>query len=421
MTAIAAAVAARAPVGRIALRYALSTGGPVSVSAAHLLASLLILHALPSKDFGTFAFVLVVVPLCLSASGALLNVSLPHAAARQSQDELAVFAKANLVYCGFSALLCGALAYGGGASGPVAASLGVYGGAMCARWFARALAYVDGHPARVAASDFCYSILLIAALAGLWSFGQLRIANVALALAASAIAGTGWFGTDYLRRQFIAVRTVSLKRYAATWRGVTRWSLLGVVLTEATANAHAYVVTFLAGSQSFALLAVGALFLRPVSLCLSALCDVERPFMALSIAGGETAKAERCMREFRAMGAAIWVGTVLLCACVLGWFPEALSKQNYRPGDVAAVVALWAAIMAMRLLRTPESVLLQAAGEFRVLARTTYLSSAVSVGLTLGLLLTFGAVASLAGILAGDAVMTVQVLLAARRWRRGHD
>src|SRR6185437_321269 len=103
------------PLGwRIVLRYPLSTGAPLSVSAAHFLVSLLVLHALPSKDFGVFASVLVVVPLCLSASGALLNVSLAHAAARQPRD-VDVFVKANLVFCALAAVLCGALVFSGDA------------------------------------------------------------------------------------------------------------------------------------------------------------------------------------------------------------------------------------------------------------------------------------------------------------------
>jgi O-antigen/teichoic acid export membrane protein len=419
MNAAISALPSRVPGWHIVLRYALSTGGPVSVSAAHFLVSLLVLHALPSKDFGVFAFVLVVVPLCLSASGALLNVSLPHAAARQSRD-VDVFVKANLVFCALAAVLCGALVFSGDADVGVAALFGLYGAAMCLRWFARALSYANDNPGRVAVSDFCYSFLLIATFAALWRFGNLTIAHGAFALAASAVASIGCFDATYLKRQFVTVWQTPFKSYLATWQGVTRWSLLGVVLTEATANAHAYLVTFVAGAQSFALLAVGALFMRPVSLCLSALSDVERPFMAQSIARGEPAKAERCMREFRAMGAIVWAGTGLLCAGLLAWFPAIVLKQNYRLGDVALVVVLWSAIMAVRLVRTPDSVLLQAAGEFRALARTTYLSSVVSVLLTFALLLAFGPIVSLFGILAGDAAMAAQIRLAARRWRRGH-
>lgn len=416
MNAAVSVLPSRTP--RIAMRYALSTGGPMSVSAAHFLASLLMLHALPSKDFGIFAFALIVVPLCQSASGALLNVSLPHAAARQPRD-VDVFVKANLVFCVLAAVFCSAMAFESGATAGVAALFGVYGAAICLRWFARALSYANGQPARVAVSDFCYAALLVAALSVLWVFGGLTIEHAALALAASAVAAIGCFGANYLKRQFLSVWQTSLRGYRATWQDLTRWSLLGVVLTEATANAHAYLVTFVAGSQSFALLAVGALFMRPVSLCLSALSDVERPFMAQSIARGEFGKAHRCVREFRAMGAAVWAGTGLLCAGVLLWAP-ALVLKNYRLDEVITVAALWAAIMAVRLVRTPGSVLLQAAGEFRALAQTTYLSSAVSVLATLAFLLAFGPVASLIGILGGDVVMTVQILALAGKWRRAH-
>jgi putative peptidoglycan lipid II flippase len=105
---------------------------------------------------------------------------------------------------------------------------------------------------------------------------------------------------------------------------------------------------------------------------------------------------------------------------VLIWMPSLVLKQDYHLKDVATVAALWAAIMAVRLLRTPESVLLQAAGEYKALARTAYLSSAVSIGLTLGLLLAFGPIASLLGILAGDAVMAAQIFAAVGRWKRAH-
>ncbi len=334
--------------------------------------------------------------------------------------ELFAHMKANLLFCAAIALVSGALAFASGAGADVAFLLGLYGGAMCLRGFGRAVSYIANEPARVAASDLCYGLSLAGGLCGLWSVQGLTIAHVALVMAVSAILATVCFGLAYLKLQFVSSLKGSLGNYAATWRDLTRWSFVGVVLTEATANAHAYLVTFISGSQSFALLAIGALFMRPVSLCLSALSDVERPFMANSIATGATSKAERCVREFRAMGAAIWIAMVLLCAAVLISFPSLVLKQDYRLADVDIVIVLWSAIMAMRLLRTPDSVLLQAAGEFQALARTTYLSSAVSIGLTLVLLMAFGPVVSLLGILAGDAVMTAQILSAARRWRRGH-
>ena len=425
MTARPITIPASNPISnlRIIWRYALSMGGPLSISVAHFLASLLILHALSPKDFGIFSFALIVMPLCLSASGALLVVSLTGATAnfKISRDEaFEAHLKANLLFSTGATIVSGALALGSGADAGVAALLGLYSGAMCLRWFARAAAFIANNPSRVALSDLCYSLSLLGGLGLFVGLHGMTITHAALVMFASAILATASFGPEYLKKQFLVALTAPLQSYVAQWRDLTRWSLLGVLLTEITANAHAYLVTFISGPRSFALLAVGALFMRPVSLCLSALPDVERPFMARSIANGNLAKAERCVREFRVMGSATWVATGLLCVAVLNWFPSLVLKQDYRLTDVTTVVALWSAIMVMRLLRTPESVLLQAAGEFQVLARTTYLSSAISIVLTLALLLSCGPILSLIGILAGDGVMTAQTLWVARKWKRAH-
>src|SRR5580658_7171856 len=65
--------------GRVAVRYGLSASGPVSVSGAHFIASMVFLHVLSRAEFGLFAFLLVIVPLCMSLSGALLSTSIATA------------------------------------------------------------------------------------------------------------------------------------------------------------------------------------------------------------------------------------------------------------------------------------------------------------------------------------------------------
>ena len=91
------------------------------------------------------------------------------------------------------------------------------------------------------------------------------------------------------QRQF-RIRFRYPRRYLPIFRDVTRWSLAGAVLTELTVNAHAYLVTFIAGPGAFALLALGMLLMRPASLMQSALTDLERPAMARAI-GAKDGKA----------------------------------------------------------------------------------------------------------------------------------
>jgi len=407
----------------VASRYGMSAFGPVSISAAHFIASLIFLHAFAPALFGLFSFALVIVPLCLSMSAALLGAPVATAITRGhalSDHELASLMKANFVFATVAGVVIAILLFTSGANATLAGLLGLYGGAMTLRWFARSYAYTQRAIARVAASDFCYSVLLTASLTALLATHTLTPANAAVAMSVSIALALLPFGEEFLQKQIVSLFTGSLGFYGAIWRDLTRWSLLGVVATELTANAHAYIVTFVSGPKAFALLAAGSLFMRPVSLCLSALPDLERPAMARKIAAGQANRAYTHVREFRAAASVIWICTIVLSLVVMRWFPSLIVKHGYAATDIATVVALWSAIMAVRLLRTPESVLLQAAREFRPLAGASLWSSVISLALTLALLLMFGPIASLCGILVGDLVMTARILILARQWRAQH-
>ncbi len=408
-----------------ARRHALAALGPFTVAGAHFLASLLFLKTMPPAAFGLFAFVLVAVPFWLGISVALLGAPLattrPQADGAADWRELPTLMKANLVFSAVAAVAVAATMAASGAGRAGAALFGLYGGVMCLRWFARWLAYATHRPAAAVLSDIAYGALLVAGLGILMAFHALGIETAAVVLCLGAFAGLAVFGRGFLVPQWRALRRGSLAAYAPIWRDLTQWALLGVVSSELSLNAHAYLVTFFAGPKAFALIAAGALFLRPVSLCLTALPDRERPLMVRTLMNGDRDGTLRCVREFRFAAAAIWVLTLALSAAALAWFPQAILKAEYGLGDVLIVVALWAAIMAVRAWRTPEAVLLQAAREFRPLASASVISSVVALTATGALLLFFGPVASLFGILIGDLVLTERVFALARRWKRDRD
>ena len=408
-----------------ARRHALAALGPFAIAGAHFLSSVLFLKTAAPAAFGLFAFVLVAVPFWLGISVALLGAPLATTRQRGEDDwrELPTLLKANLLFSLVAAVAVAVTLAASGADTAAAALFGVYGGVMCLRWFARWLAYATDHPLRAVLSDIAYGAPLVAGLAALAAFHALTIAGAAIVLCLSATAGLAVFGRDFLIPQWRALREGSLAAYAPIWRDLTQWALLGVVTSELSVNAHAYLVTFFAGPKAFALIAAGSLFMRPVQLCLTALPDRERPLMVRTLMNGDRAGAERCVREFRAAAAAIWVLTLALSAAALAWFPRVVLKADYGLRDILAVVVLWAAIMAVRTWRTPEAVLLQAAREFRPLASASVVSSVVALTATGALLLLFGPVASLAGILIGDLVLTERVFALARRWKhdRGWD
>ena len=419
------AVEATAPTrnpGAVVWRYVLSSAGPVCISAAHFVAALLLLHAFARAEFGLFSFLLVIVPFCLSISGSMIGapaaVAFRHGAV--SASRLATYLKTNLAFAAVAAIAVSALMRSSGAGWPFALLSGAYGAVMTIRWFARTLTYARGPAPRVLISDVLYSVTLVAALLMERHFNRLTPLSAVVILFGSCLLAWLSFGWAYLREQAAAAFTGSLAGYARIWNDFARWSALGVVLTELTVNAHAYLVTFIAGPAAFAPLAIGTLLMRPVQLVLAAIPDRERPSMARLLGGGNVAGARRSVNHFRLAAGTVWFLTAATAAALLLWFPQLILRKGYEPSQALAVLGFFAAITAVRAFRTPESVLLQAAGQFRALAFASLWSSIASLGATLVLLLVAGPVFSLAGILAGEIVVAARVRMTARAWMRNH-
>ncbi len=415
-----------APRGFVSLarHYAPSVLGPISVSAAHFLASLIFLRELPPANFGQFAFLLVIAPfLSVSAAGSLLSAALGRIGATDSSGEdtgTSILLKACLAISVVTGILTFFLLRFSHAPFHVALILAPYTALSSLRSFGRAVVFAEGKPGLAMVSDLGYSVSLTIGLLLLLKFGHFSIDTAAQLLTLSAIVGTVALGASYLKRQFWQLGSGSLSAYLPVWRDFTRWSLLGVVMSELTANAHAYLVTFFAGPKAFAVLAIGALVMRPVSLVLGALPDFERPRMARAVADNDIPRALQSVNEFRTAGSAIWIVTLGLAVVLLLWFPQVLLKGNYDEAQVLIVLLIWAVIMAARILRTPEGILLQAAGEFKSLASASTKASVASVIATVVLLAAFGPLAALGGILIGELVMTAATVSVFRGWKAGH-
>ncbi|MGC9953049.1 MAG: hypothetical protein ABSD21_02070 [Rhizomicrobium sp.] len=401
----------------------MSVTGPVAVSAAHFIASLIFLRMLQAGEFGQFSFLLIIVPFCLSAAGALLGA--PASLTRGKNEitacaEISTLQKTSLVIAGAAGLIVTALMYSTHADAAEAILFGLYGAGATLRAFARSLSNIHARLLRVAGSDLVYSVLLVAGLVGLIAFGRLTMLNAAVVLVLSTAASFLPFGRRHWRELIRSAGTQPFGRYLPMWQDVTRWSLLGVVLTELTINAHAYLVTFISGPKVFGLLALGALFMRPASLVLSALPDIDQPLMTRRIAQGDIRGALRVVNDFRTAAGAVLAGTIVLSVVLVNWFPHLFLKKGYDEADVLIVLALWIAITAVRVLRTPEAVLLQATGNYSALARVSAWSGVTSLVVTFVLLCAVGPVASLGGVLAGEIAVVLALFPLTRAWRRQH-
>ena len=409
--------------GAEAGRYAISTLGPVVMAAAHFLAAGLVLHTLSRQEFGIFSFVVTIVPFCVGAAGALVGAPIitgVRDAGRVDEIELALLQKVNLVFASVVGAVVGSALLATGPDLVQSLLFGLYGAAMSLRSLGRSHACAVNAPWRGAISDVAYGALISGGLGVLYALGRVNMTLTALLFVIATLLSMLSFDCKFLRGQLKPPAAGRLVLYRPVWRDLTRWSLLGVAATELTVNAHAYFVTFVYGPSAFALLALGSLLLRPASLVISALPDLERPVLARAIGAGNLPCAMRTLRQFRFAGLAAWLGSSVLAIVLLLWFPLLVLKQHYDVSQARLSVALWIAIMGLRVLRTPEAVFLQAAGKFQQLAEGGVVSGIVSLVTTLTLLLAFGPLASLVGILVGDVVLMLKIFTMIRAWRRTH-
>jgi O-antigen/teichoic acid export membrane protein len=404
-------------------RYALSAAGPVATSGAHFLASLLFVRNLPAAQFGVFSFVLVIVPFAMSVMAALLvlpvNSALGEAAQTRARIE-ATCLKMNLILTALAGLVVLAFLLAARAPQPEALLLAGFGAILTYRWFARCFAFVKGEAGTAIASDLTYAGALIAGLGGLLLSHHVEFLPATLVLLVASGAGLLPFGKEFFRDQIAAIGQGRIKDYGVIFRDLTRWSLFGVILTELTVNAHAYLVTFISGPGPFALLALGQILMRPASLVQSALPDLERPRMTRAIAAKENCTLGHLLRDFRMALLMVWFGTVALAAGILIFAPQLLLKKGYAQHDVLLVTLITSLIMLVRSFRTPPATFMQAAGAFKALVGIGVYTSVISIVLTLGFLITLGPIASLLGILTGEIIILVRLNRMMTDWQASH-
>jgi O-antigen/teichoic acid export membrane protein len=421
---LAPAIAPRAPGWMAASwRYGLPISGPIATSGAHFLASLIFVRNLPAAEFGIFSFVLVIVPFCMSIMAALLVLPVNNALAAPPHERIRIEA-ACLKMNAILTVLAGAILFGFliAARTPASAALllAAYGAVFTFRWFARSFSFVKGRTGTAIMSDMIYAASLLAGLAAMRAGHAVQLIPGALLLLAAALVSLSPFGTRFFRDQIAALRQGRIRDYRGIFRDITRWSLMGVILTELAVNAHAYLVTFISGPGPFALLAVGQILMRPASLVQSALPDVERPAMTRAIATQDVTRRTRLLSDFRLVLLAVWAIAAILAAAILVWAPQLLLKNTYSVPDALLVTIITGAIMLVRCFRTPPATLMQAAGELKALANIAAYTSVISILLTLTFLLVWGPAASLLGILTGEIVVVALLKRTVTRWEARH-
>jgi O-antigen/teichoic acid export membrane protein len=220
----------------------------------------------------------------------------------------------------------------------------------------------------------------------------------------AALAGLSPFGS--------ALQSMVLRSWRARWDEFIgafsthgRWALVGVLSTEATSNAHAYILAVFYGAAAFAPIAAVALLFRPVGVVLLALTQFERPRMARHMKSHAPRKLAAAVHFFHATSLLLWAGNAV--AVLLATFlSPSIVGSDYRPQELQIAAGLMLLITLCRSLRAAESATLQAAGHFRQLAIVTLVSAPLTVvGIAVSIMIVPTiATLTLVGVAVGEVV-----------------
>lgn len=403
-------------VGRL-FGYALASAGPLMVAIANFALSFSTLRLESSAAFGTFAFLFAAATFLIALAGALFSAPLQALFHGDSEATTSVICAASL-----TALLAGPIyALAGFAMGlgfTFAFCYGVFAAFTILRSVGRARGYLIDQRWRVTQSDAIYAVVTTGTFAAIHVLGDVAARDaIYVALALGSLAATAGLGGDFAAELWRS-RKAKLRDYRLVWRDQSRWSLLGVSANEAAANAQLYLLALLAGAATVAPIAASALLMRPINVVQNAMIDFERARIAQSLATRAFDETYRSVRMFRHMLLLLWAGTIILAALILTFRPQLIIPSGYDLASVILATTLWAVVWLIIAIQVPQNVLLQAAGDFRTLARASVCAAMVSVA---GMLIAIAAghpIWTVAALVPGWLVSSMMIFAGARHLRR---
>lgn len=360
----------------------------VPASFAYSLANFLLAFALQRhmspSGFGTFAIVQVYLQFGMALSNGFFCAPLLlmiNSAGKFEPGTIGSLSKANLIAC-----LLGAAGLAVIVSFTVAAPatlllIALLAVATWMRWFYRAVELGENNATAPFLADICYSIVVTAG-SGLIAYNGWFTLNAAFAvLAAGSLAAMATLSRHVIL-DAAAVLRAPFTPFFASFREHGRWSLLGVVTNEATANSFAYIVTGWLGPAAFAPIAAMNLFYRPITILIQSLTQYERPRMIRCARNADYAQMGREVNRFKLAAVIGAIGNFALAIALLLLAPAAVGNPDYPRDQLMLACFLLGGISILRAARAGDSAALQAMGQFRPLARITVITAPVSVVLT---------------------------------------
>lgn len=390
----------------------LPTLGPFAVAGGNLSIALLAARHLPSTEYGILSFLIVIIQFLAGLCNALVVTPMTVGPADDMDVMLAKglppIAWINAAIAGVS-LIAVAISLGAGPLATMEAA--VLASFQSLRWTSRGFALAQNKIVLAFRADAMLATITVIGAAVLAIAGCFTLNSALLVIIVGSIVSFGLLPKKWLFENFNSVFG-----YKEIWLAQSRWSLLGVVSTEAVSNAFSYAITAISGATAFAPIAFASLFWRPFAICVSALTPLERM------------KASRDLRLIpnkppKAVLELLFVLLVVVMATAGGSFIALPTLINHFPKfDIVTVFQAFLSMsiaMAIRAFREPLSILWQAQNRFKPLSLAITIAGAVTT--LLSVLICMYSISAFAPIAVAVGEAGLVAYLFFNRWAAGKD
>jgi hypothetical protein len=383
-------------------RFALVLGGEGLQSGLHFALNLAVMAMLPGREYGAFAFVLVLGGVGITYLRSLTALPAANFIGRARRARIADFHEGGFTATALAlSLLIGAASVCAlWAWSPAAAESGA---AVVALWSFRSHLRGVGF-ARREAGPVMIADAAFAATGALASFAALRwgvdkLDDVLLALAFANLVGCAAFFVARRRRPRVDFGRRARRFYFGLSRRLV-WSLYSVTATILQGQGVAFLTVAIAGPAAFAPIAAMLAFFAPLRIFAMSLSSTLQPEISRVLALGDEA-------EWRSMRGD-WTLRALLVALLYGDVGFAILPRLHMRALAGAPViflaiaawTLYAVVLGYLLPRF----LLEARMRYREIALVTTLGSALGLGVTTALLQFAPTAYAILGAIAGEGL-----------------
>lgn len=364
-----------AKMDRKAIARAIVLTGPLSMSAVNMATAFLLSTVSSPKQFGLFSFAIALSQLTIGLANALVVTPLTAASSGRRLVPVETFTFISLILALSAGLVIACVV--DIVSGDLALSASAFSltTLQAVRWTARGYLFSVKDNIRPVLSDLCFSLATATGVGVLAMQEKLTSYSALMVLALANLAALTVISPRLARA--LGLKIGHLAEYRTVWRKQAKWSLIGVVVTEMTANAHTYIITALAGPAALAPIALASLVWRPLSVCVSALTPSERASMAREIEDHQRNVFPKTFYHFTAV--LLFVVALNAAAITILLTLTNLIGPSLRRETLILSVVTTGIMIVIRSIREPLGVLFQAHGLFKELSILGLVTAVVSL------------------------------------------